>query len=276
MDTLSIQREETNKNRWINPSTIIAHKEKIAELLISDVTIHEEYFFDLSGNKVKRELLARFKNMETSVWLNILCTLWGTELLMEKMLREAVSIAKSWNDVTINAYIKDIEDVNFIQKINTITQGLTVEQKKKIGFEILETPYGIINRIFLQNAKFLEAYFNVYIDDLNVENLKKNISFHTLCKLNKVNDETPNIKLDGHLSREINDGIMSQSTTNFIIKTLQCLSKKWPLNMVIEWVQDYNHVRKLVEFFKDIPWINLLFQWMSLKSEDFKNKNITL
>ena len=114
---------------------------------------------------------------------------------------------------SVNLYLQDFENENFIQDIEELEEQFQIDNSK-ITFEILETNYWFLNKRVLNNLKALkEKWFKIAVDDF-IPNLDDENKSYEIVEILLKNEIIPEyIKIDWQylqsiLKGEINkDGI---------------------------------------------------------------------
>lgn len=247
---------------------------KMSDTLIEWAHIEYEPMLTLDWDIWWEELLVRFdKWLRTDIWLNQLKELWHTERLMIKMLSSAMERVKKGKRVSINIYIKDLSSQSISSIIDTLTENLDSTERNNIIFEILEEKYGIINDTFIQNIRILqEAWFRIAIDDLCISEKSDWLSIEILDSLLEAGIYPNYIKLDGKHSLSILDNSIDFSELRKIIILIWQLAAIRPTTLIVEWIQDLDHARKINELFLGIKWLDLVFQGRNINQSNFGKK----
>jgi EAL domain-containing protein (putative c-di-GMP-specific phosphodiesterase class I) len=248
-----------------------------ADILLANIKFEWEKIFTWNNGEFSAsEILSRFQNETVVNALNILKKSNRTLDLLYKVLEFSyINIWATDKDVTVNAYLKDLSDPNFLEIINWFNDNYKID-KSHIIIEILEDNYWELNQTTLNNIKELKKmWFRFSIDDLTFYEKEddNNISLSILITLLE-NDIIPDfVKIDGPFLQKILNNEINEKWVKMFKNILDKLKTFW-IQIVWEWIQD----EKEWEIAKNL-WIDL-FQWRELEDsfsiDSFQTKSIPL
>ena len=230
--------------------------QKNVNLLFESLGFKEEKVRDWKGGYIFTEILSTFWSFNTEEAINIIKSSDNTFELFKKVSDYTFKEIQEKNKkYWLNVLLKDLWDKNFITYIDSLEDKFQID-KSNCVFEIWESDYWELNfKVIHALVELKERWYEVAIDDLDLRQVKDNISLKILKRLTKIGYIPKYIKIDWKYFQSLFQSKDSQKIdelTNFI-----CEYKRLGTICIVEWTE----TNEQCEFAEDLwaDWYQSMF-----------------